>query len=60
MGGYIPYTRASLIILRGELKGKKLERLESQLEKFTPTVIAEGFGFDQLVDESRTLLRSLE
>ena len=49
-----------IAILRGELKGKKLERLESQLEKFTPTVIAEGFGFDQLVDESRTLLRSLE
>ena len=47
-------------ILRKELKGNKLTRLNSELQKFAPVVIGPEVNVEQMLQEGRALLRTLE
>ena len=47
-------------ILRKELKGNKLTRLNSELQKFAPVVIGPEVNVEQMLQEGRALLRALE
>ncbi len=47
-------------ILRAELKGEKLQKLESELKKFAPTEIGRDVNVETLVNNGKSLLRTLE
>lgn len=47
-------------ILRAELKGDKLAKLETELKKFAPTEIGRNVDVEKLVNDGKALLRSLE
>ena len=47
-------------ILRSELKGNKLNRLNNELQKFAPVVVGPEVNVEQMLQEGRALLRTLE
>lgn len=47
-------------ILRSELKGDKLKKLDEELKKFAPTQIGRDVDVEKLVNDGKALLRTLE
>ena len=47
-------------ILRSELKGKKLERLNSMLEPFATCQVDASANVEEMVRQAKATLRSLE
>ena len=46
-------------VLRSELKGKKLQRLNDEIKKFSPVKIEPGTNVENMVRDAQKLLNTL-